>query len=37
MIQVYHIPVLESVLRDSDTRALYMFPTKALAQDQVPP
>jgi len=27
--------VLTAVLEDSDTRALYLFPTKALAQDQL--
>jgi DEAD/DEAH box helicase domain-containing protein len=31
----YNVPVLSSVLRDPATRALYMFPTKALAQDQL--
>src|SRR5688572_2539304 len=31
----YNAPVLSSVLRDPATRALYMFPTKALAQDQL--
>jgi len=31
----YTVPVLESILRDSDARALYLFPTKALAQDQL--
>lgn len=30
----YTLPVLQSVLEDSQSRALYMFPTKALAQDQ---
>ncbi|WP_279326371.1 DEAD/DEAH box helicase [Bacillus litorisediminis] len=30
----YNLPVIESVLRDPQTRALYLFPTKALAQDQ---
>ena len=30
----YHIPVLETLLEDATTRALYLFPTKALAQDQ---
>lgn len=30
----YNLPVLESIIRNSDTRALYIFPTKALAQDQ---
>jgi DEAD/DEAH box helicase domain-containing protein len=31
----YNIPVLESMLADSSARALYLFPTKALAQDQL--
>lgn len=31
----YNLPVLEAVLLDSQTRALYLFPTKALAQDQL--
>jgi len=31
---VYNLPVLESILVDPSTRALYLFPTKALAQDQ---
>jgi len=28
----YNLPVLNEVLENSDTRALYLFPTKALAQ-----
>ncbi|MEA3337822.1 MAG: DEAD/DEAH box helicase [Chloroflexota bacterium] len=31
----YNLPILDSLLRDSDARALYLFPTKALAQDQL--
>ena len=31
----YNIPVLNSILSDPSTRALYLFPTKALAQDQL--
>ena len=31
----YNIPVLNAILNDSSTRALYLFPTKALAQDQL--
>jgi len=31
----YNLPVLNAVLDNSDTRALYLFPTKALAQDQL--
>jgi len=30
----YNLPVLQSILERPDARALYMFPTKALAQDQ---
>jgi DEAD/DEAH box helicase domain-containing protein len=31
----YNLPVLDRILKDGDTRALYLFPTKALAQDQL--
>jgi len=31
----YNAPVLHSILQDSASRALYLFPTKALAQDQL--
>jgi DEAD/DEAH box helicase domain-containing protein len=31
----YNLPVLNAILKDSDTRAIYLFPTKALAQDQL--
>jgi DEAD/DEAH box helicase domain-containing protein len=31
----YNIPVLETFLSQPDGRALYLFPTKALAQDQL--
>jgi DEAD/DEAH box helicase domain-containing protein len=31
----YNAPILDAVLRDSSSRALYLFPTKALAQDQL--
>jgi len=31
----YNLPILSSILENSDTRALYLFPTKALAQDQL--
>jgi DEAD/DEAH box helicase domain-containing protein len=31
----YNAPVLNAILQDSATRALYLFPTKALAQDQL--
>ncbi|MFQ5943739.1 MAG: DEAD/DEAH box helicase [Anaerolineales bacterium] len=30
----YNLPVLQAALEDSEARALYLFPTKALAQDQ---
>jgi DEAD/DEAH box helicase domain-containing protein len=31
----YNLPILHSILENPDTRALYLFPTKALAQDQL--
>jgi DEAD/DEAH box helicase domain-containing protein len=31
----YNVPVLDRILRDPSARALYLFPTKALAQDQL--
>jgi DEAD/DEAH box helicase domain-containing protein len=31
----YNGPVLDAILKDPSTRALYLFPTKALAQDQL--
>lgn len=31
----YNLPVLQTILQDGSARALYLFPTKALAQDQV--
>lgn len=31
----YNLPVLQTLLEDEEARALYLFPTKALAQDQV--
>jgi len=31
----YNIPVLDAVLKTREARALYIFPTKALSQDQV--
>ncbi len=30
----YNLPVLKTLLEDSESRALYLFPTKALSQDQ---
>ena len=31
----YNLPVIDGILKNEDTRALYLFPTKALAQDQL--
>ena len=31
----YNLPILNAVIENPDTRALYLFPTKALAQDQL--
>ena len=31
----FNLPVLDAIARDPKTRALYLYPTKALAQDQV--
>ena len=31
----YNLPVLQTILEETESRALYMFPTKALSQDQV--
>ncbi len=31
----YNLPVVNEILNDDDARALYLFPTKALSQDQV--
>jgi DEAD/DEAH box helicase domain-containing protein len=31
----YNIPVIEKILNDPDSCALYLYPTKALAQDQL--
>lgn len=31
---IYQIPVLEEQLKDKNSKAMYIFPTKALAQDQ---
>lgn len=30
----YNIPVINSILKNSEARALFLFPTKALSQDQ---
>jgi DEAD/DEAH box helicase domain-containing protein len=32
---IYNLPVIERVFADPDARALYLFPLKALAQDQL--
>ena len=31
----YNLPVLQRILQNEDSRALYLFPTKALSADQV--
>jgi DEAD/DEAH box helicase domain-containing protein len=31
----YNLPIMNAMLEDTDTRSLYLFPTKALAQDQL--
>ncbi|MBE0564481.1 MAG: DEAD/DEAH box helicase [Krumholzibacteria bacterium] len=31
----YNLPVLDTILREPQARALYLFPTKALSQDQM--
>ena len=31
----YNLPVLNEIIEDDESRALYIFPTKALSQDQV--
>lgn len=31
----YNLPVFDALLRDPQSRALYLFPTKALSQDQM--
>jgi DEAD/DEAH box helicase domain-containing protein len=30
----YNLPTLDTILKDSSSRAIYLFPTKALSQDQ---
>lgn len=32
---VYNVPVIESIMENPDTKALYIFPLKGLEQDQV--
>ena len=32
---IYQLPVLDAIERDRRTKAMYIFPTKALAQDQL--
>jgi DEAD/DEAH box helicase domain-containing protein len=31
---IYQLPVLDALEKDPDVKAMYIFPTKALAQDQ---
>ncbi|HOZ08251.1 MAG TPA: DEAD/DEAH box helicase, partial [candidate division Zixibacteria bacterium] len=31
----YNLPVLDRIMREPESRALYLFPTKALSQDQL--
>ncbi len=31
----YNLPVLDSIMKDNSCRAMYIFPTKALSQDQL--
>ena len=31
----YNLPVLDAILKDEKSRAIYLFPTKALSQDQL--
>jgi DEAD/DEAH box helicase domain-containing protein len=31
----YNLPVLDGLLKDPDAKAIYLFPTKALSQDQM--
>jgi DEAD/DEAH box helicase domain-containing protein len=31
----YNLPVIDQLIRDTESTALYLFPTKALAQDQL--
>src|SRR2546428_10726040 len=31
----YDLPVIDAIAKDPSVRALYLFPTKALAQDQL--
>src|SRR5260370_14112050 len=31
----YNLPILNAILENPDSRALYLFPTKAFAQDQL--
>ncbi len=31
----YNLPVLDRLTREPDARAMYLFPTKALAEDQL--
>ena len=31
----YNLPIMDAIIKDKNARALYIFPTKALAQDQL--
>ena len=31
----YNIPVLDAIIKDAESRAIFLFPTKALSQDQM--
>ena len=31
----YNLPILDSIAKNKDTRAIYIFPTKSLSQDQL--
>ena len=31
----YNLPVLDAIVKDEESRALFLFPTKALSQDQM--
>ena len=31
----YNLPVLDSIIKEPESRAIYLFPTKALSQDQL--
>ncbi len=31
----YNLPILDAIIKNKDNRAIYIFPTKALSQDQL--